>query len=112
MVIVARALAGNSNCRRQADLNRAERDLQLSLNGRNNCRLTYGLARARAQAVYTLRYDPDSGSELRPLESTPRLSELLGELGFSAYKELGFDKIHLVEGVTEVLTLQQFLRAR
>jgi hypothetical protein len=71
---------------------------------------SYGLARARAQSVYTLRHDPDSGSEVRPLESTPRLSELLGELSFSAYKELGFDKILLVEGVTEVLAVQQFLR--
>jgi ABC-type cobalamin/Fe3+-siderophores transport system ATPase subunit len=71
---------------------------------------SYGLARARAQLVYTLRPDPDGGSEVKPLESTPRLSELLGELSFSAYRELGFDKILLVEGITEVLTVQQFLR--
>ncbi len=71
---------------------------------------SYGLARARAQSVYTLRYDPDAGSEVSMLESTPRLSELLGELGYSAYRELGFDKILLVEGVTEVLAVQQFLR--
>jgi hypothetical protein len=70
----------------------------------------YGLARARAQLVYTVRHAVDKGSEIRPLESTPRLSELLGELSFAAYKELGFDKILLVEGVTEVLTLQQWLR--
>jgi ABC-type cobalamin/Fe3+-siderophores transport system ATPase subunit len=71
---------------------------------------SYGLARARAQSVYTLQADGDDGSDVRPLESTPRLSELLGELSFSAYRELGFDKILLVEGVTDVLTVQQFLR--
>lgn len=71
---------------------------------------SYGLARARAQSVYTLRADPDAGSEVRPLESTPRLAEMLGELSYSAYRELGFEKILLVEGVTEVLAVQQFLR--
>lgn len=71
---------------------------------------SYGLARARAQHVYTLRPEPDAGTDLKPLESTPRLAELLGELSFSAYRELGFDKILLVEGVTEVLAIQQFLR--
>src|SRR5262249_21687366 len=60
---------------------------------------SYGLARARAQSVYTLRNDIDAGSEIRPLESTPRLAALLGELSYSAFKELGFDKILLVEGV-------------
>ncbi len=44
------------------------------------------------------------------LESTPRLPELLGELSFGGYKEIGFDKILLVEGPTEVLAVQQFLR--
>jgi hypothetical protein len=71
---------------------------------------SYGLARARSQLVYTLRHEPEAGSDLRPLESTPRLSELLGELSFSAYRELGCEKILLVEGVTEVLAIQQFLR--
>jgi ABC-type cobalamin/Fe3+-siderophores transport system ATPase subunit len=72
---------------------------------------SYGLARARAQNVYTLRRDSANGfSSVSPLESTPRLSELLGELSFSAFRELGFDRILLVEGVTEVLAIQQFLR--
>src|SRR5262249_29182042 len=71
---------------------------------------SYGLARAHAQCVYTLQNDPATGTELRPLESTPRLSELRGELSFSAYKDLGFDTLLLVEGVTEVLAIQQFLR--
>jgi hypothetical protein len=31
-------------------------------------------------------------------------------LSFSAYRELGFEKVLLVEGITDVLTIQQFLR--
>jgi hypothetical protein len=38
------------------------------------------------------------------------LSEFLGELSFSGYKELGFDKILLVEGPTDVTTVPEFLR--
>ena len=44
------------------------------------------------------------------METIPRLSEFLGELSFSGYKELGFDKILLVEGPTDVTTVQEFLR--
>lgn len=38
------------------------------------------------------------------------MSEFLGELSYSGYRELGFDSILLVEGPTEVKTIQQFLR--
>jgi hypothetical protein len=34
----------------------------------------------------------------------------LAELSFSGYQELGFDKVLLVEGATDVKTFQQFLR--
>ncbi len=40
----------------------------------------------------------------------PRLAEFLGELSFSGYQELGFDRILLVEGPTDVKVMQQFLR--
>jgi ABC-type multidrug transport system ATPase subunit len=69
-----------------------------------------GLARSSADRVYTVRKDTSEGSEITELEATPRLSEFLGELNFSGYKELGFDKILLVEGPTEIKTIQQFLR--
>lgn len=68
-----------------------------------------GLARASADQIYTVRMG-NRGSEVKPLESTPRLTELIGELSFSGYRELGFQTVLLVEGVTEVKTLQQFLR--
>ncbi|MBD2017106.1 AAA family ATPase [Microcoleus sp. FACHB-53] len=69
-----------------------------------------GLARASAELIYSIRKDAEGESEVRKLEATPRLSEFLGELSFSGYRELGFDKILLVEGSTEVKLIQQFLR--
>ena len=69
-----------------------------------------GLARAVGNTVYSVRKNPGEPSEVSPYEATPRLSEFLGELSFSSYKELGFEKILLVEGATEVQTIQQFLR--
>lgn len=69
-----------------------------------------GLARAGAEKVYAVRRLTQSESEVAPLESLPRLSDFVGELGFSGYKELGFERILLVEGPTEVRTMQQFLR--
>lgn len=68
-----------------------------------------GLARAGADRIYTVQMT-DGVSEVRDLETTPRLSEFVGELGFSGYRELGFEKLLLVEGRTDVKTIQQFLR--
>lgn len=69
-----------------------------------------GLARASADRIYSLRSVAEGESEVTELERTPRLSEFLGEMSFSGYRELGFDKVLLVEGVTDVKTIQQFLR--
>src|SRR6266446_6902772 len=69
-----------------------------------------GLARASADHIYSVRRGGDSMSEITDYDSTSRLAEFLGELSFAGYKELGFDKILLVEGSTEVKTIQQFLR--
>ena len=69
-----------------------------------------GLARASADYIYSVRRNKDGQSEITDYNATPRLAELLGELSFAGYKELGFDKILLVEGSTEVRTIQQFLR--
>src|SRR5258708_35760360 len=57
-----------------------------------------GLARASADRIYSVRRSPDGQSEITDYNSTSRLAELLGELSFAGYKELGFDKILLVEG--------------
>lgn len=69
-----------------------------------------GLARASADQVYSVHKVSEGQSEVSILEATLRLSEFLGELRFFGYRELGFDKILLVEGPTEVKTIQQFLR--
>jgi energy-coupling factor transporter ATP-binding protein EcfA2 len=69
-----------------------------------------GLARAGSDLVYAVRRIEQGRGDVRPLEALPRLSDFVGELGFSGYKELGFDQVLLVEGATEVRTIQQFLR--
>jgi ABC-type Mn2+/Zn2+ transport system ATPase subunit len=69
-----------------------------------------GLARSSAESIYSFRKITQGQSEVHPYETTPRLSEFLGELSFSSYRELGFEKVLLVEGRTEIKTIQQFLR--
>ena len=69
-----------------------------------------GLARSTADWIYSVIREPNGLSSVHPFESTPRLSELAGELSFSGYRELGYKKIILVEGAKDVKTVQQFLR--
>jgi len=71
-----------------------------------------GLARATAQEIYTVTISDDTNRtrQVRPLNGHLHLSEFLGELGYSGYRELGFTKILLVEGPTEVTAIQQLLR--
>ena len=68
-----------------------------------------GLARASSDKIYSVRKIVDGESEISDFEATQHFSEFLGELSFTAYKELGFDKVLLVEGTTDVKTIQQFL---
>jgi hypothetical protein len=70
----------------------------------------YGLARSAGDLVYGTRRIAQGESEIYPIEAMPRLSEFLGEMSFSGYRELGFEKVLLVEGPTDVRTVQQFLR--
>jgi ABC-type cobalamin/Fe3+-siderophores transport system ATPase subunit len=69
-----------------------------------------GLARAVGQDIYSVRRLPDDSRELRPLEATRNYVEFLGELSLSGYAELGFNRVVLVEGRTEVPTIQRWLR--
>lgn len=69
-----------------------------------------GLARAVADKIYSVRQSENGENEVRPLECTRYLTEFLGELSYSGYKEMGFEIVLLVEGVTEVKTIHQFLR--
>ncbi len=70
---------------------------------------SYGLARASAERIHTFR-KTEISSEVGVLEALPRLSEFLGELSYSGYRELGFDKVLLVEGATDIKTVHQWLR--
>jgi putative AbiEii toxin of type IV toxin-antitoxin system len=72
---------------------------------------SYGLARRIGDQVYVVRRDTRSRtSTIRPHEAVKSLAEFLGELGFSGYRDLGFDKIMLVEGPTDVPTIGELLR--
>lgn len=68
-----------------------------------------GLARAAAERVYSFRVEA-ADVRVRDFEQTTTLAEFVGEMSFGSYRELGFDAILLVEGSTDVKTIQQFLR--
>jgi hypothetical protein len=68
-----------------------------------------GLARAAADRVSSVRL-LDGNPVCRPLEETPGYAEFLGEMSFASYREIGVESVLLVEGITEVRTIQQFLR--
>lgn len=74
------------------------------------CTQNIGLARASAERIYSLCKLAEGESGITEFEATPSLSEFLGELSFSGYRDLGFDKVLLVEGTTDVRAVQQFLR--
>ncbi len=69
-----------------------------------------GLARSTTSQIYSVRKRHQGYSEVKPFEETNDLPELLGELSYGAYHDLGYDKLLLVEGPTEVRTIQQLLR--
>jgi energy-coupling factor transporter ATP-binding protein EcfA2 len=68
-----------------------------------------GLARSVAEKIFTVQRSA-LGPIVRSFEATPTYSEFLGELSFSVFREMGCDRILLVEGVTDVKVVQQFLR--
>jgi AAA domain, putative AbiEii toxin, Type IV TA system len=67
-----------------------------------------GLARA-AERAYSVTREA-SGSVIKPLPAVNSYAELLGELSFSAYRELGFERVLCVEGLHDVRPMQTFLR--
>jgi len=68
------------------------------------------LARSAADRIYCVHKEPGWTSTLEPFDTTSRLSELLGEMHFRGYRDLGYRKLLLVEGPTELRTISQFLR--
>jgi AAA15 family ATPase/GTPase len=68
-----------------------------------------GLARTTAEHIFSFQKN-DCKSQVKPFDQVVNYPQFLGELSFTSYKELGFEKILLVEGVKDVKTFQQFLR--
>jgi predicted ATPase len=69
-----------------------------------------GLAKTSAERIYSLRRMSEGRSEMHPYESLPDLAQFLGELGYAGYRELGIEKVLLVEGPSDARTVRQFLR--
>ncbi len=68
-----------------------------------------GLARSTSANIYS--FQSRSGvSHVHRFEATPGFGELMGEMGFSSYRELGYDRVLLVEGVTDAPVYREFLR--
>lgn len=68
-----------------------------------------GLARSVAEKIYSIQRGPQ-GPLLKAFEQTTNYLQFLGELSFSAFKEMGHETLLLVEGVNDVKALQQLLR--
>jgi predicted ATPase len=68
-----------------------------------------GLARSSSERIYSFQ-KKDEKYTVRQFDQTTNLTEFLGEMSYSAFKELGFETVLLVEGITDVKTIQQFLR--
>jgi energy-coupling factor transporter ATP-binding protein EcfA2 len=69
-----------------------------------------GLARAVSDRVYSVRKVGRDGREVRDFAGTKDLAAFLGEVGFNAYQDLGFETVLLVEGPKDVTCVQQLLR--
>ena len=68
-----------------------------------------GLARTMADELFAFRKEGTKAT-VRPFAGMRNFAEFAGEMSFSAFNELGFDQILLVEGATDVRTFQQWLR--
>ena len=68
-----------------------------------------GLARSVADRVFSV-HRRNGRAEVSAFTGTPRLAELVGELNYEGYRDLGFNKVLLVEGRTDVKTFIEFLR--
>lgn len=70
-----------------------------------------GLARSVSDKIYSFMRKKGSSTVVRDFsQKSSEYAEFLGEMSFSTYQDLGFHKVLLVEGVTEVQVFQQFLR--
>lgn len=69
------------------------------------------LARSTAQRIYAVKRIKNGSSQIYPFgDNTINFGGWLGELSYSSRVELGCEGILLVEGTTDVLFFQEFLR--
>jgi len=68
-----------------------------------------GLARTVAETIYSVTRR-DHSSIVRAFTETASIPELLGELSYSSMQVVGYDTLLLVEGPSELATIQEFLR--
>lgn len=68
-----------------------------------------GLARSASTKIYTIKKN-DTHSIMTSWEGLKNLVEFAGELSFSSLKEIGCEKILLVEGPSELKSFQTLLR--
>lgn len=69
-----------------------------------------GLARSTAEKIYAVQKIAAGNSMVREFDGSKNLVELLGNLSYSTISPLGYSKLLLVEGATEIKVFQQFLR--
>jgi hypothetical protein len=69
-----------------------------------------GLARTAADSIYTLTKPVGGTSTMKPYGADRELVTLLGQLSFDRRPDLGFSKVLLVEGKSELRAIAQFLR--
>jgi hypothetical protein len=72
-----------------------------------------GLARSVSEKIYSFVRKKGSATSTIVRDFSQKsidYAEFLGEMGYSTYHDLGFDRILFVEGVTDVKTFQQILR--
>lgn len=69
-----------------------------------------GLARSVGGDIFSVVKRKGENSKLSRFDSNPGLPQLLGEMSFSTHQEIGFNKILLVEGVSELTAIRVLLR--
>jgi hypothetical protein len=68
-----------------------------------------GLARSVADTIHSFRRNPTGEVECRELHATPNYPQLMGEMSFSSWTELGCDRVLLVEGTTDVQVVHDWM---
>lgn len=68
-----------------------------------------GLARTQSDARYLVKRRAQGKSTVESWDSARNLSEMLGELSFAGYQDVGYDGVLLVEGTADVRPLRSFL---